>query len=63
MTPEEILAFRFSNSEQERLDDLLDRNKEAQLTLDEKNELQQLIELEKMMSLLKAKAAYSLSQK
>ena len=63
MTPEEILAFQLSEDEQDRIDDLLDRNNEGDLNTAEKGELQQIVELERIMSLLKAKAAYSLSQK
>jgi len=63
MTPEEILAFQLSEAEQDRIDDLLDRNNEGDLDSAEKGELQQIVELERIMSLLKAKAAYSLSQK
>jgi hypothetical protein len=63
MTPEEILTFQLSEAEQDRIDDLLDRNNEGDLTALEKGELQQIVELERIMALLKAKAAYSLSQK
>ncbi|MEO8611154.1 MAG: hypothetical protein ABI690_24875 [Chloroflexota bacterium] len=63
MTPEEILTFQLSEDEQDRIDDLLDRNNEGDLTAAEKGELQQIVELERIMSLLKAKAAYSLTQK
>ena len=63
MTPAEILAFQLSEEEQDRIDDLLDRNNEGDLNTVEKGELQQIVELERIMALLKAKAAYSLSQK
>jgi hypothetical protein len=63
MTPVEILAFQLSEEEQDRIDDLLDRNNDGDLNAIEKGELQQIVELERIMSLLKAKAAYSLSQK
>jgi hypothetical protein len=63
MTPKEILAFQLSEAEQDRIDDLLDRNNEGDLTAVEKGELQQIVELERIMGLLKAKAAYSLTQK
>jgi hypothetical protein len=63
MSPEEILAFQLSEEEQDRIDDLLDRNNEGDLNPVEKGELQQIVELERIMSLLKAKAAYALKKK
>ena len=63
LSPEEMLAFQLSEQEQNRIDDLLERNNEGQLTMEEKAELQQYAEIERNVSLLKAKAAYILSQK
>ena len=63
LSPEEMLAFQLSEEEQNRIDDLLDRNNEGQLTMEEKAELQQYAEIERTVSLLKAKAAHILGQK
>lgn len=60
MTPEEILAFRVSDEEQERVDDLLDRNNENDLTPEERRELEQIAQFEELMTLLKVRAAYKL---
>ncbi|MBZ0300534.1 MAG: hypothetical protein K8J31_12370 [Anaerolineae bacterium] len=62
MTPEEILAFRVSDEEQQRADDLLDRNNEGELTTEEKAELEQMLQFEELMTLLKIRAAHTLQQ-
>ncbi len=61
-TPEQILAMEANEQEQRRAEELLDKNNEGELTAEEKIELQQMLEFERLMSLLKAKAAYRLSQ-
>lgn len=63
MTPEEILAFKVSDEEQERAEYLLDQNNEGKLTPEEDAELQQMLYFDRFVSLLKAKAAYALSQR
>ncbi len=63
LSPEEMLAFQLSEEEQNRIDDLLERNNEGRLTMEEKAELQQYAEIERTVSLLKAKAVYILNQK
>lgn len=63
MTPEQILAFQLSEAEQDYIDDLTERNNEGQLSTQEKAELQYFAEIERTMSLLKAKADHMLSQK
>jgi hypothetical protein len=60
MTPEEILAFRVSDEEQERVDELLDRNNENEITEAERRELEQIAQFEEFMTLLKVRAAYKL---
>lgn len=59
-TPEQILAFKVSDVMQERLEVLLEGNNEGELTLGESEELQQMLEFDRMVSLLKAKAVESL---
>jgi hypothetical protein len=56
MTPEEILAFRVSEAEQERAEELLDKNNEGELTAEERAELEQMLEFEELMMLLKIRA-------
>lgn len=63
MTPEEILAFQLSETEQQRLDDLIERNNAGLLTAEEKAELQHFADIERTMSLLKVKADYQLRKK
>ncbi len=62
-TPEEILVFQVSDEEQERAEYLLDQNNEDRLTPEESVELQEMLQFDRFMSLLKAKAAYTLSQR
>jgi hypothetical protein len=62
MTPEEILAFHVSDEEQERVDELLDRNNENQLTPAEKIELEQVVQFDELMTLLKIRAAHKLKK-
>ena len=56
-TPEQILAFKVSDTMQQRADELLDRNNEGELTSEEQAELQQMLHFDHMVSLLKARAA------
>ena len=60
MTPEEILAFRVSEEEQERAGELLDKNNEGELTAEEKAELEQMLKFEEFMTLLKIRASQTL---
>ena len=62
MTPEQILAIEATEEEQQRAEELLEKNNEGELTPQEKIEVQQMLEFERFMSLLKAKAVYTLSQ-
>jgi hypothetical protein len=60
-TPEEILAFRLSEMAQERAESLTERNKAGTLTPEEKVELDQMLEFDQLVSLLKAKAVQALN--
>lgn len=55
-TPEEILAFTLPESDLQRAEDLTERNKSGQLTAEEAAELEQILELDLLLSALKAKA-------
>lgn len=58
---EEILAFKPSEVTQERADYLTEQNKSNSLTPEEKFELEQLMEFDSLVSVLKAKALASLN--
>ena len=55
--PAQILAFKLSEEAQMRADELTERNKLSLLSQDEKAELDQMIEFDLTVSVLKAKAA------
>lgn len=54
--PERIIAFKISDAAQERLADLLDKNREDGLTADETAELDAYLRARELMILLKANA-------
>jgi hypothetical protein len=55
-TPQEILAFKASPEAQAKAQDLIERNNAGTLTPDETRLLGQMLEFERMLSVLKAKA-------
>jgi hypothetical protein len=59
-TPQEILAFQLSEAGQEHAHYLTERNKSGLLTPAEAVELEQLLEFDQLVSLLKAKALQAL---
>lgn len=54
-SPEEILAYKFSDDLQERLIDLMERNREDELLPGEKEELFDIIRADDIIRLLKIK--------
>ena len=54
--PEMIVAFKPSKSMQERLNELLEKNRENGLSVSEKNEMEQFLLIEHLMRIAKAKA-------
>ena len=56
MNPEKVVQFRPSSAQQERLDDLLDKQREEGLTSDEKNELEHFLIINRIIGLAKARA-------
>jgi DNA-binding NtrC family response regulator len=62
-TPEEILAFSPSEAAQERAEELLEKNNAGTLTSDEYAELQQMLQVDRLVSVLKARAIEALSHK
>ena len=55
-TPEQIISFKISDAAQERLEELLDKNGETELTPEERTELDQYLQFSHVMILLKASA-------
>lgn len=56
MTPQEILAFEVTDDEQDYAQQLVDRNSEGNLTPQEQAYLEQMIEFDLLVGVLKAKA-------
>ena len=59
-TPEQILAFELSEAMQDHIEDLLDKNSDNRLTPDERQELEQIQQFDRISYLLKARAAAAL---
>ena len=55
-TPAQVLEFRPSMEAQERLEELIDREKSGEIGADEKAELEHFMELEHILRMAKAKA-------
>jgi len=55
-TPETVTKFQFSETIKEQIEDLVERAKIGELSPDEKNELDQLLVIEHIIRLAKAKA-------
>ena len=56
MNPEKVIAFKASDTHQDRLDFLLDKQVESKLTRKEKNELEHYLMLNRIIGLAKARA-------
>jgi hypothetical protein len=61
-TPHEILAFQLPESAQERADELLERNNKGTLTPEEEVELQQMLQADHLISVLKARALEAINR-
>jgi hypothetical protein len=59
-TPEEILAFKVSAATQQRADELTVLNKSGKMSAVERDELDQLLEFDELVSLLKSRALKAL---
>jgi len=55
-TPQEILAFQLSEADQEQARLLVERNNAGTLTPEDMAQIQQMLQFERMVSVLKAKA-------
>jgi hypothetical protein len=60
-TPQEILAYSASSVAQERAEVLLEKNNAGTLTSEEAEELQQMLQVDRLISVLKARALDALS--
>ncbi len=56
MNPEKVLAFKPSQANQERLNFLLDKQKETGLTREEKSEIEHYLIINRIVGLAKARA-------
>lgn len=61
-SPQEIVDFFLPDDLQARLDDLLDKNGEGQLTYTEQEELTEFLNIDEMFSLLKTKMKLKLKK-
>ncbi len=57
MNPKEVVAFRPSQQNQERLDFLLDKQRESALEESEQKELEQFLIINRIIGLAKARAS------
>jgi len=55
-TLEEIIVFRLSPALEQRLHELLDKNRQGRLASDERDELHMALTVDHLMTILKAKA-------
>ncbi|MEZ4827663.1 MAG: hypothetical protein R3C61_15480 [Bacteroidia bacterium] len=62
VNPKKVLGLRASDEMQIRLDGLIAKEKESGLTIEEKDELDHYIVLERLIRLDKARALYRLAQ-
>ena len=62
MNPKKVLEMRASAEMQQRLEELIEKEKSEKLSLVEKDELDHYIVLERLIRLAKARALYRLSQ-
>ncbi|MFZ4815919.1 MAG: hypothetical protein ACOYL5_15390 [Phototrophicaceae bacterium] len=61
-SPQQIIDYYMPDDLQARLDDLLDKNGEGELTLTEREELQEFLNADDMFSLLKSKMKLKLKR-
>ena len=62
-TPEDVINFRPSLEAQERLSELLERNREGTLTEEESAEMDKAVTLEHIVRMAKAKARLNLANR
>jgi hypothetical protein len=59
-TPDELIAYHLPDDLQARVDELVERNGEGQLTFEQQQELYDFMRADEMMALLKAKTKLKL---
>ncbi len=62
MNPQKVLELRADPEMQQRLEELIEKEKPSGLTAEEKEELDHYIVLERLIRLAKARARYRLAQ-
>lgn len=62
-TPKELIAYHLPDDLQARVDELVEKNGEGQLTFDEQHELFDFIRADQMIALLKTKTKLRLQNK
>jgi hypothetical protein len=60
-TPQNVIDFRPSEAAQARVEDLLEREKDGELSSAERSELDNYLQIEHLMRLAKARARYFLT--
>ncbi len=63
LNPQELLDFQVSQEDQEYARNLIERNNAGTLSAEEENDVQQILQFERMMTVLKSKALLALSGK
>jgi len=63
LSPQELLDFQVSEEDQEYARNLIERNNAGTLSAEEENDVQQILQFERMMTVLKSKALLALSGK
>lgn len=61
-TPQQILAYKFPENIQQRLELLLEGNSADTLTPEERTELQEIVRMDQFMGLVKAKTKLKMKQ-
>lgn len=61
-SPQEIIDYFLTDELQQRLDELLDKNSEGEITTSEREELEQFLNVNRMFSLLKTKMKLKLKR-
>ncbi len=61
-TPREILGFKASPGAEARAEELLEKNNAGTLTPEEASELKQMLDVDRLVSVLKARAADSMDK-
>jgi hypothetical protein len=59
-SPEEILGYRASPAQQTRFEALMERSKAGEISLQEREELEHLVRVDRLVTLLKTKALRTL---